>query len=186
MKRVLLAVLFFAALSANAQFTESRGTIKLGTGYVQDFPGLGGYGITGEFSMEMLDRFEGGIGIKRLSMQGFPRTQTVKEYTRATTVDFNLYYLPLRTEAHIVRLGAGYSFSFYQTRRSYPVTVTNGAEKETQWPMQDAKSRTSGLTLLGEYEYLFANSNVSLGARAALYKAYDRVMYVGPFVGVRF
>ena len=40
------------------------------------------------------DNLEGAFGIKRLNMSGYPRTTTVNEYTKATTLDFNLYFLP--------------------------------------------------------------------------------------------
>jgi hypothetical protein len=186
MKRVLtvfLALVIFSAV--NAQFNESSGSIKLGAGYAKDFPGLSGYGITGEFSMNMSERLEGAVGLKRFNMQGYPRNNQVNEYTRATTIDFNIFYLPLVTESHIVRVGTGYAFSFYSMRRSYPVITSNGTEKQTSWPVQDSKSRTSGLSAIGEYEYLLPNSNISLGLRAAWYKAYDRVTYVGTFVGWR-
>ena len=190
MKRVISIVFLLATITSQAQFnnnfTENFGSVKLGAGYVQDFPGLGGYGIGGEFSVNMTDRFEGAIGVKRMNMQGYPRTNSVEEYTRATTIDFNIFYLPVHTETHIVRVGAGYAFSSYSIRRSYPVVTTSGIEKQTSWPLQDKKSRTAGISVIAEYEYLIANSNISLGIRAALYKAYDRVSYIGPFVRMRF
>ena len=190
MKRVLTILFSLVVISSQAQFnnnfTDNFGNVKLGAGYMQDFPGLGGYGILGEFSVNMSDRLEGAIGIKRMSMQGYPRTNTVQEYTRASTIDFNIFFLPVCTDAHIIRIGAGYSFSSYSIRRSYPLTTTTGIEKQTTWPVQDKKSRSSGVSVITEYEYLIANSKISIGVRAALYKAYDRVSYVGPFVGLRF
>lgn len=187
MKRVLFFILVFSVASAQAQFSDDyRGRFKLGTGYARDFPGVAGIGITGEFSFAMSDNFEGAVGLKRLSMQGYPRTSSVEEYTRATTVDFNIYYLPLHTETSIIRLGAGYALSSYKLRRSYPVSTGTGIDKQTSWPVQDTKGRTGGMSLIAEYEYMFANSNFSLGARAAWYKAYDRATYIGPFAAVRF
>ena len=186
MKRVLFFLFSFIASYSQAQYSEHSISLKLGAGYVQDFPGLGGYGIIGELSVPMNDRLEAAIGAKRMSMQGYPRSKQVQEYTRATTIDFNIFFLPLNTGSHIIRLGGGYAFSFYNTRRTYPVINTSGPEKQTSWPVQDNKSRTSGLSVIGEYEYLLENSNISLGARVAWYKAYDRVSYIGPFVGLRF
>ena len=185
MKRVLFFLFSFIASYSQAQYSEHSISLKLGTGYVQDFPGLGGYGIIGELSIPMTEHLEGAIGAKRMSMQGYPRSKEVQEYTHATTIDFNIFYLPLNTGSHIIRLGGGYAFSFYNIRRSYPVITTSGTEKQTNWPVQDNKSRTSGLSVIGEYEYVFENSNISLGLRAAWYKAYDRVSYIGPFVGLR-
>ncbi|MFM9908717.1 MAG: hypothetical protein ACKVOW_05195 [Chitinophagaceae bacterium] len=190
MKRVLFVVFllstFFAHAQFNNDFNDNFRSVKVAAGYTHDFPGLTGYGVSGEFSLNISDRIEGSIGIKRMSMQGYPRTNIVKEYTRATTIDFNIFYLPMQTETHIIRIGAGYSFSSYAIRRSFPITTDNGIEKQTRWPVQDKKSNTSGANLLAEYEYMIANSNFSVGMRAALYKAYDRVYYIGPFVGVRF
>ena len=186
MKRVLFILFVFAASNTQAQYNQNSISLKFGSGYVQDFPGLGGYGITGELTVPMTDRLEGGIGGKWMNMQGYPRTASVKEHTRAATIDFNLYFIPINTDAHIVRVGAGYAFSFYNIRRSYPVTTHTGTNNQTSWPVQDVKSKTSGVSLIGEYEYLLASSNLSLGLRAAWYKAYDQVVYVGPFVGLRF
>jgi hypothetical protein len=185
MKRVLFILFLFVASYTQAQFNENSFKLKFGSGYVQDFPGLGGYGITGELSLPMTHWLEGAIGAKWMNMQGYPRTTSVKEHTRTATIDFNLFFLPINTDVHIVRLGAGYSFAFYNIRRSYPVTSHSGTGNQTSWPVQDNKGKTSGVSLIGEYEYLFANSNMSLGLRAAWYKAYDQVSYVGPFVGLR-
>lgn len=185
MKRVLSIIFLFVASYSHAQFNESSISVKLGAGYMQDFPGLGGYGLTGELGIQMSDRLEGGFGLKRMSMQGYPRTASVKEYTYATSIDFNLYFLAINNETNIVRLGGGYAFSFFNTRRSYPVTTGAGSEKQVTWPVQDQKGKTSGLSIIGEYEYLLPNSNVSLGVRAAWYKAYDRATYVGPFAAIR-
>lgn len=102
MKRVLtvfLALVIFSAV--NAQFNESFGSIKLGAGYAKDFPGLSGYGITGEFSMNMSERLEGAVGLKRFNMQGYPRNNQVNEYTRATTIDFNIF-ISLLSPNHIL------------------------------------------------------------------------------------
>jgi len=186
MKRVLFFLLSFIALNSQAQYSEHSVSLKLGAGYAQDFPGLGGYGILGELFIPMTDRLEAAIGAKRMNMKGYPRSKDVQEYTLATTIDFNIFYLPVNTESHIVRLGGGYAFSFYNIRRSYPVITTTGTEKQTDWPVRDNKGRSSGISVIGEYEYLLENSNISLGLRAAWYKAYDRVSYIGPFVGIRF
>ena len=187
MKRVFILLTCFSFICFNtyAQFPDQSASIKIGTGYVQDFPGLGGYGVTGELALAMSEKLQGAFGLKHLNMQGYPRTNQAKEYTKANTLDFTLFYLPLHTETSIIRAGLGYSFSFYTMRRTYPVITTNGTHTQTDWPVSDAKSKTSGLTFIGEYEYLFANSNLSLGARVASYKAYDRVFFVGPFAAIR-
>ena len=117
-------------------------------------------------------------------MNGYPRTATVHEYTKATTLDFNIFFLPFSNQTSILKIGAGYSFSFYKTRRSYPVFEAHGTEKEVSWPVQDAKGRASGIIFTGEYEYVLP-SNISLGLKVSFCKAYDRVFYIGPYIGLK-
>ncbi len=185
MKRVIFFLLAIACYSANAQINNETGNLQLqaGTGYSRDFPGLGGLGAFAEGKFALVDRWQGGIGLKFFNMQGYPRTQTVKEFTKATTIDFNVYYTLLNNETSSIRLGAGYAFSFFNIRRSFPDTQGAGIEKTTIWPSQDSKGRTSGFSFLAEYEYYFP-SGISLGARLANYKAYDRVTFIGPFVAI--
>lgn len=188
MKRVLLILVILLSLQAQAQysnFIETTTSIKIGGGYTHDFPGMNGYTITGEVTFPFASHFEGGIGLKKIDLSGTPRTAQVQEYTKANTLDFNLYYVPIHTEIHTVRLGLGYAFSSYKIRRSYPVFGTTTSEKPTSWPVQDSKSRTSGVNVLAEYEYELPSSPLSLGLRAALYKAYDRVSFVGAYVAYR-
>ena len=179
-------VILFSVLCGviHAQNNLAHGILKLGGGYSRDFPGLGSYCLTGEYAYSLSDNLQGGFGIKRLNMSGCPRTPTLNEFTKATTLDFNIYFLPLANEFNIFRIGLGYSFSFYNTRRSYPVLKAEGSENEVTWPIQDAKGRTSGVIFTGEYEYLFS-TKVSLGIKASFCKASDRVFYVGPFLGIR-
>ena len=186
MKRSLVILLMAIVCQVHAQdySSGSYGTLKAGVGYAKDFPGLSGYAFTGEYTYSLNERLEGGFGLKRLHMSGYPRTSTVNEYTKATTLDFNIYFLPVANEINVLRIGAGYSFSFYKTRRSYPVIETQGEEKMISWPVKDASGRLSGVILTGEYEY-FLSSNLSLGIKASLCKAYDRVFYIGSFVGIR-
>lgn len=183
MKKLLVVFLLFLLGKAQAQ-EYSNSTIRIGGGYAKDFPGLAGYAVSGEYVYSLSEHLEGGFGVKRINMSGYPRTSTVNEFTKATTLDFNISFLPLATETSVLKIGAGYSFSFYKTRRSYPVFETHAEEKSVSWPIQDAQGRTSGITLSGEYEYIFP-SNFSLGVKASLCKAYDRAFYIGPFVGVR-
>lgn len=183
MKKLFASLLVIISYHLHAQNLNSS-TIKLGGGYAKDFPGLSGYGFSGEYSYLLSDMLEGSFGVKRLNMSGYPRTSTVNEYTKATTLDFNIFFLPFSNESSVLKIGAGYSFSFYKTRRSYPVFETLGTEKSVSWPVQDAKGRSSGITFTGEYEYIFP-SNISLGLKASFCKAYDRIFYIGPFLGLR-
>ena len=180
---VILLVVICSKLTAQNNFTETVSTVKIGAGYTRDFPGMSGFGITADYAHKLNDYLEGGFGFKRLDMSGYPRTSTVNEFTKATTLDFNIYYLPLVSESSSLKIGAGYSFSFYKTRRSYPVIETVGTEKSTAWPIQDAKGKSSGIIITAEYEYSFS-PGLSLGVKGSFCKAYDRVFYIGPFVGI--
>jgi hypothetical protein len=187
MKNLVLAVCLLACASLQAQdYNEYSNTVKLGGGYTHDFPGLNGYTVFAEFSKPLSNRFRGGLGVKSVNLSGYPRTTQVQEHTKAFTIDFNFYYVPLAWESSELRLGLGYSFSFYNTRRSYPIITQHGTDRVTTWPVQDAQGRASGLTLLGEYEYFLPESNFSFGARASLFKAYDQVSFAGVFGAVRF
>lgn len=183
MKKSLAILLIVISYHVHAQSLYPS-TLKIGGGYSKDFPGLSGYGLIGEYACLLSDKLEGGFGIKRLNMNGYPRTTAVNEYTKATTLDFNIFFLPFASETSLLKIGVGYSFSFFTTRRSYPVFDTQGSEKTVSWPIQDAKGRSSGMVFTAEYEYLFA-SNISLGVKASLCKAYDRVFYIGPYLGLK-
>ena len=124
--------------------------------------------------------------MKRVNVQGHPRTAQIAEFTKATTLDFSLYFLPLRQDNHIVRVGGGYSFSFYHIRRTYPVIEQGSAGSETKWNIKEDKGRISGFNLAAEYEYLIPSTVLSLGLRASMFKAYSRVIYAGPFAALRF
>jgi hypothetical protein len=186
MKRSLFFALVLIAIRSQAQFdiTESAGTFKLSTAYAHDFPGLNGYALGAEFVKPIAERFEAGFGVRYINMSGNPRSETAREYTKATTLDFGVYVLPVKSEFHAVKIGGGYSFSFYNTRRSFPV-ISHTEDPQTQWRIQDNKGRVSGFTLSGEYEYSIPNSSISLGVRASLFKAYDRATSIGPFIGFR-
>jgi hypothetical protein len=182
MKSVLVAICLLVGAGLQAQ----DNSVKIGGGYAHDFPGLNGVSVFGEVSRYMSDRFKGGVGVKFSNLAGAPRTQEVQEYTKAGSIDFNIYFLPVTTEVHELRIGAGYSFSFYNIRRSYPVISNHGLETATAWPVQDRKGRVSGMSLIGEYEYFLPGTNFSAGLRASLFKAYDHVSFFGVFGGVRF
>ena len=186
MKKALVILLLSIHWQVEAQsdLSESISTIKIGGGYSKDFPGLSGYALNAEYTYSLHKKLQGGFGVKRVNMSGYPRTSTVEEYTRATTLDFNIYFLALATDRSVVRIGTGYSFSFYKTRRSYPLTETQSTEKIISWPINDLSGRSSGIILSGEYEYIFSQ-NFSLGIKGSLCKAYDHIFYAGPFVGIR-
>lgn len=169
-----------------AQFTESRGMIKAGAGYTHDFPGLNGYTLAAEYSFPVIEHFLGGIGLKHADMQGYPRSNQAFEFTRATTFDFNLYYVPLRTEIQLFRIGLGYSFSSYNIQRAYPLIVDYANGKSTTWPTQQSKGVTTGINVIAEYEIKIPNTNFSLGARGAIYKAYNITYFLGPMLGYVF
>lgn len=168
-----------------AQFNDaSVGTLKLGAGYTKDFPGLRGISVYTAFSKPLNNYLEAEAGIKYINLQGTPRTSSINEYTKATTLDFTLYFLPVNTELHALRIGGGYSFSFYKINRSYPTIDKTAEETTTNWIQQPGKGRSSGFTLIGEYQYNCTEQWV-VGVRAALFQAYDQVSYLGPYVALR-
>ncbi len=114
MKKLLVILLIIMCCQAHAQnfFSGSYGNLKLGGGYTKDFPGLSGYAILAEYTHSLNEKLEGGFGIKRLHMSGYPRTSTVNEYTKATTLDLNVYFIPLVNETNVLtHIAAKRSFS---------------------------------------------------------------------------
>jgi len=189
MKTLFFFLLLTAAVTARAQFSDaesiSSGRLRLGAGYVHDFPGLSGSAVQVQYSFPLNDWLQGGIGAKHISTSGYPRTSTVREYTKANTIDFELLLVPMHTEKAALRLGLGYTFSFYNIRRSYPVYTAHENEATTvAWPVVDTKGNVHGARMIGEYEYYFGSS-ISAGARVELAKAYGYVVIGGPFVAVR-
>jgi len=182
-RSIILILLICFSVVSPAQ--DDRPAIRIGAGYVRDFPGLDGLGMFAEYAHPMNDKLQAAFGLKWNNLQGYPRTKDVKEYTKAIAMDFNIYSIPFVDPEHQVRLGFGYSFSFYNIRRTYPDIVNEGGTVETRWPIQDSKGRVSGFNLIGEYEYRFPNSNFSIGARASLYKSFDYVFLAGGVIGIR-
>ncbi len=191
MKQIFLLLLTVIAVTAHAQsdFSEKNtGSIRLGGAYVHDFPGLSGAAAFAEYNFPLKEWLQAGIGVKHIETSGYPRVQTIKEYTRATTVDLNLMFVPFHTDNAAIRIGTGYSFSHYNARRSYPVFEGHGTTADGQvpaWKEYDAKGWTRGVIFSAEYEYYF-ESNISIGAKIALAKAYSDMIVGGPFVAVRF
>ena len=186
MKTLALACCLLACAFAQSQDNYYKSKVKIGAGYAHDFPGLNGYSVFAEYARPLNDRLQAAAGLKMVNASGYPRTSAVQEYTKSTAIDFNLYYIPLSTPASELRIGAGYSFSFYNIRRSYPIITNHGTGDITSWPMQDRKGRISGVTLTGEYEYYIPETNYSVGFRASLFKAYDHVSFAGVFGAVQF
>jgi hypothetical protein len=187
MKNLCLVFCLLATAVAQAQdYSEYNNSIKLGGGYTHDFPGLNGYTVFAEASRYMSDKLKGAVGLRSSNLQGYPRTQQVQEYTKSTGIDFTLYFVPVTNDVHELRIGAGYSFSFYKIRRSYPVIADHGGSAITNWPVQDSKGRSSGLNVVGEYEYFIPGTNFSAGLRASVFKAYDKVGFVGVFGAMTF
>ena len=182
-KTILLVLAICIPVVSLAQ--DERPAVRIGAGYVRDFPGLDGWGGFAEYAHPMNEKLQAAFGLKWNNLQGYPRTKEVKEYTRAVAIDFNIYFVPLVHPEHQVRLGMGYSFSFYNIRRSHPDIVDEGGTVETRWPIHDSKGRVSGFNLIGEYEYRFPNSNFSIGARTSFYKSFDYVFLAGGMIGIR-
>ena len=186
MKQVFFLLLIATVITAHAQDENSSSRIRAGVAYVHDFPGLHGAAAYAEYNFPLNDFIQGGAGIRRVQTAGHPRTAAVQEYTRVTSLDVNLLFALYHTENAAFRVGAGYSFSFYNIRRSYPVYTTHADTQaaDVSWPQKDTGGRTSGLSLAAEYEYYFS-SGFSAGAKVSLCKAYGSVLMAGPFVAIR-
>lgn len=189
MKQVFFMLLIAASFSARAQSADENfsGRIRAGVAYTHDFPGLNGGSAFVEYSFPLNDWIQGGVGLRRVQTGGYPRTQTVREYTKATALDVNLLFALYHTEFAAFRVGAGYSFSFYNIRRSYPVYTAHGegsTPEISSWPQTDSKGRTRGISLTAEYEYNISD-RLTAGAKLSICKAYGTVVMGGPFVGVK-
>jgi|SRR5450432_137374 hypothetical protein len=187
MKTLLFFLMMIIAVATNAQYSEGigGGSIRAGVGYVHDFPGVAGTAIQAEYIFPLNDWLQGGIGAKHIYTSGYPRTNTVKEYTKANTIDFELLFVPLHTENASLRIGPGYTFSFYNIRRSYPVfTAHDGQSTTVSYPSVDSKGRVRGVRIIGEYERYF-NDSFSAGVRIEIAKAYGYVAIGGPFVSFK-
>jgi hypothetical protein len=183
MKRFFVLLLILVAAKLQAQFSESA-IIKAGVGYTHDFPGLNGKTFVIEYAFPLVQNFQGAIGAKRVDISGYPRTTHIQEYTKATTIDFNLYWLPVQSETQLFRVGLGYSFSFYRVMRAYPLVVSGDAKSIT-WAASQSKGRTHGINLIAEYEYRIPATIISIGLRGAMYKAYMQTYFIGPVMGVQ-
>ncbi len=183
MKRILnlLAIILPALIFAQ----DETGSIRAGAGYSHDFPGMNGYSSFIEYSHTLTERWQAACGARWTDMQGFPRTKEVKEFTRGFGVDFNIYFLPIANESHQLRLGTGFTFSFYDINRAYPAVVSDGDPPTITWASQHSKGRSSGMNVSLDYGYSVPNSNLILGVRGALSKVYDEVFFAGAFVGVK-
>jgi hypothetical protein len=187
MKQCFFVLLLAATFTTHAQVENTSGRLRAGAAYTHDFPGLTGFGATLEYNFPLNDVIQGSIGIRHIETAGYPRTSTVQEYTKANSIDFNLLFALFHTDNAAFRLGAGYSFSLYKVRRSYPVYAVHGVDAvpEVSWPQADAKGNARGISLSGEYEYYFRNG-ISAGAKVAVCKAYGTVVMGGPFIAFAF
>ncbi len=183
------ALVFFAN-NINAQFNHYdgyKGAVKSGFSYVHDFPGVKGAAVYVEYVAPFNEWLEGSFGIKRLQTSGFPRTASIREFTRATTIDFNLLVVPFSTETTALKLGLGYTCSMYHARRAssqYDKNIPATIHSEPVWETTDLKGRSKGMTLTAEYEYFLSN-NLSFGAKIQYTKGYQYVITGGPFAAIR-
>jgi hypothetical protein len=175
----MVVVLLMMVLGAQAQLNSA--SLKLGVGYGRDFPGVSGPGAQAILQLPVSRRIEAGLGLKHVSMSGYPRTPETKEFTKATALDFELYFLPLVSEQHVIRIGLGYSFSFYNMKRLYPELDKNGVL--IAWGQQAQKGTSKGMTVAAEYAYQL-REGLALGVRGSIFQAYDGAIYVGPFISL--
>lgn len=186
MKQFFALLLLAASFTSHAQDLSTNGRLRAGVAYVHDFPGMNGKAGVVDYAFGLSESLQGTISFRHVETSGFPRTTTVREFTKANSLDMGLQYAIVRTDNAALRIGAGYTFSFYNIRRSYPVyTAHTGQASDVSYPVTDSKGRSSGLSLTAEYEYNFSE-RISAGVKLSLCKAYDNVVMAGPFVGVRF
>ena len=185
MKPRLLPLFLLACLNLQAQNNLSAPTLKLATGYALEYPGLGGYSIGLEYDVPVLNALKFGLGTRILQLSGYPRTSQINEYTKAETIDFDFYWLPLESEAHSITLGLTYSFCFYNIKRAFPIADEDIA-KPLDWAGQESSGRTSGFSISGEYAYHFRHSPLCAGLRIGIYKGYAYSYFVGPVIGFQF
>jgi hypothetical protein len=188
MRRSLFLSCLFFSLAASAQSVElPASSLKASLALAHDYPGMEGTGGLLEYNFPLNEWLQGGVGLKRIQITGHPNTPLVEEFTRSTTLDFNLMVIALQQGPHALKLGAGYSFCFYSLRRTYaqyPGVPGTVVVKDPNWIVVDENSRTGGMSLLGEYEWRIS-SGISAGARISLAKAYARhILLAGPFIAV--
>lgn len=178
--KVFLLALLLCTCGAGGFAQNSIGSTRAGVSYAHDFPGLNGYSIHGEFLKPFNDKIEFGMGLRYSSMIGNPRTPNAEEYTKSTNLDFHLYFLPVNTEQHAIRIGAGYSFAFYAMQRAYPQFLHN-SEGTASWITTSDKGKNKWFSIVSEYEYKIPNTNLSTGIRGSFFKAYDGISTLGIF-----
>jgi hypothetical protein len=189
--KLFWSVLFtIAANTALAQFQaydadDRLSAFRLGAGFTHDFPGMNGYTVLGEYARRLGNRIEIAAGGKFINTQGYPRTKTVQEYTRAFTLDVNLFFLPVRTEVHTVRLGVGNAFTFYRLRRAFPLITEHGGEQVTNWGSEDGKGSQRTFSVIADYEYAL-REGLGVGLRGALYSAKEKTIFIGPYIAMKF
>jgi hypothetical protein len=185
MKPLFSSFLLFFYISLQAQNNFHSGTLKLAPGYALEYPGLGGYSINLEYDVPVSSGIQVGLGTRILQLHGYPRTSEVNEYTKAETIDFNFYWSPLETGGHVLSLGLGYSFCFYNIKRAFAVSNSDIA-KPFEWETQESNGRTHGFSIWSEYTCHFKQSPISAGLKIGIYKAYAYTYFVGPVIGFDF
>ena len=185
MKPLIALCFLLYAGQLHAQFDEMAPSLRTGIGYTHEFPGLNGFTAALEYQVPLSSLFSIGVGGRLVNLTGYPRTFTKQEFTKAETVDLNLYWSPFVSSSQVLSIGVGLSYSFYQVQRSYPVMTSDG-QKPPEWFSQNSQGRTTGINIMGEYSYHPDNSRFFYGLRAALYKAYVRTYFIGPVIGFQF
>lgn len=186
----IIALVIFTHIS-KAQvnhYDGYKGSVKSGLSYVHDFPGVKGAAVYVEYVTPFNEWLEGSFGVKRLQTSGFPRTSSIREFTRATTIDFNLLVVPFSSETTALKIGLGYTCSMYHARRAssqYDKNIPATTHSEPVWQTSDLKGSSRGMTLTAEYEY-FLSGNLSFGAKIQYTKGYQYVITGGPFAAIRF
>jgi hypothetical protein len=192
MRRLFLTIIsslsIFIVIAQSHPHEAYKGALKTGLSYVYDFPGVKGAAAYVEYVAPFNNRLQGAVGIKRIQTSGTPRSADIKEYTRATTIDFTFFIIPLRNATNSFKVGLGYSSSLFNIRRAlliYNKDITAESNSNKSWLQEDVKGRSNGMNITTELEHFFSN-NISVGAKLQYTKAYQYVLCGGPFISCWF
>ncbi len=189
MKQIFILLLIATACTSHAQVFSGDenfpARVRGGVGFVHDFPGVNGLGVFADYSFPFNEWMQGGIGIRHIETSGHPRQESLREYTKASAIDFTVLFAPLHTENSAIRFGLTYSFSMYNARRGYAVYEPHPNQSaDVSYQSKDEKGTVRGMGLTAEYEHNL-NERFSIGAKITYNKAYTDALMVGPFVAIK-
>ncbi|MFT3933195.1 MAG: hypothetical protein QM726_06240 [Chitinophagaceae bacterium] len=190
MKQFLILLLLATTCACHAQIITGDenfpGRLRVGAAYVHDFPGVNGPGIYADYHFPLNEWIQAGVGIRHIETSGYPRSQSIKEYTKASALDLSALFVPFHTENMAFRVGLVYSFTMYNAKRGYAVyTNHDNQPADVSYQANESKGKARGMGLTAEYEYNL-NERFAAGAKISYCQAYTDVLMAGPFVAIKF